>query len=47
MNLGFGNAALLWGTLAVAVPVVIHLLNRRRYVVQPFAAVEFINPLEE
>lgn len=42
MNLGFGNAALLWGTLAVAVPVVIHLLNRRRYVVQPFAAMQFL-----
>ncbi len=42
MNLGWGSPFMLWGALAVSVPVLIHLLNRRRYVVRPFAAMTFL-----
>jgi len=42
MNLGWGAPALLWGAALVALPVVIHLLNRRRYVVRAFAAMAFL-----
>lgn len=33
---------MLWGTALVAVPVLIHLINRRRYVVRSFAAMAFL-----
>lgn len=38
----FGNPLLLWGLAAVAVPVAVHLLSRRRSRQMAFAAVEFI-----
>jgi hypothetical protein len=40
--LSFGNPLLLWGALAMSVPVAIHLLSRRRSRRLPFSAVEFI-----
>lgn len=40
--IGFGTPLLLWGAALVAVPILIHLLNRRRYVVKPFAAMAFL-----
>lgn len=40
--LAFANPALLWGALAVAVPLAIHLLSRRRSRRVAFAAVDFI-----
>jgi len=40
--LSFLQPWMLWGAGLVAVPVVIHLLNRRRYVVKPFAAMAFL-----
>ena len=42
MNLGWGAPVMLWGALAVSVPILIHLLNRRRYVVRSFAAMAFL-----
>lgn len=42
MSLSFGSAAMLWGLALVGVPLLIHLLNRRRYVVREFAAMEFL-----
>jgi hypothetical protein len=42
MNLSFGAAGMLFGGLLVGVPILIHLLNRRRFVVQPFAAMRFL-----
>ena len=42
MNLAFGNGMLLWGMALVGVPIAIHLFNRRRYVVQSFAAMDFL-----
>lgn len=42
MNFSFGNGALLWGTLLFSVPLIIHLLNRRRYVVVKWAAQQFL-----
>lgn len=42
MNLGFGATGMLWGLALVGVPLAIHLLNRRRYVVREFAAMEFL-----
>ncbi len=33
---------MLWGAALVAAPILIHLLNRRRYVVVPFAAMRFL-----
>jgi hypothetical protein len=41
-SLAFAQPALVWGTLAIAVPVAIHLLSRRRSRRLPFAAVDFI-----
>ena len=37
MSLGFVNPLLLWGLLAAALPLVIHLLFRRRPRPTPFA----------
>ncbi|MBI4879504.1 MAG: VWA domain-containing protein [Planctomycetes bacterium] len=42
MSLSFGNGALLWGVLLLVVPLLIHLLNRRRYRVVRWAAQEFL-----
>lgn len=42
MNLTFANPALLFGTLLFAVPLVIHLLNRRRFTPIRWAAQEFL-----
>ncbi len=33
---------MLWGAALVALPILIHLLNRRRYVIVPFAAMSFL-----
>ncbi len=38
----FLNPLLLWGLLAAAVPVAIHLLNRRRHKTIPWAAMQFL-----
>jgi hypothetical protein len=38
----FANPLLLWGLAAAAVPIVIHLLNRRRFRVQRWAAMEWL-----
>ncbi|MHC5212045.1 MAG: BatA domain-containing protein [Planctomycetota bacterium] len=42
MNLSFGLPAMLGGAALVSVPILIHLLNRRRFVIQPFAAMRFL-----
>jgi Aerotolerance regulator N-terminal len=42
MNLGFANPTLLWGLLAAAIPVVVHLFFRRRPRPTPFPAIDFI-----
>lgn len=42
MSLSFANGALLWGSLLFVVPLVIHLLNRRRYKVIRWAAQDFL-----
>src|ERR1700722_10070924 len=38
----FLNAVLLWGLLAVIVPPIVHLLNRRRFRVVDWAAMQFL-----
>ncbi|MDR3639682.1 MAG: BatA domain-containing protein [Isosphaeraceae bacterium] len=40
--LGFVNGALLWGLGAASVPVIIHLLNRRRFREMRWAAMQFL-----
>ena len=40
--MNFLNQALLWGLAAVSLPVVIHLLNRRRFRKVPWAAMRFL-----
>ena len=42
MNFSFANGFLLWGTLLFTVPLIIHLLNRRRYRVIRWAAQAFL-----
>src|SRR6185436_3224728 len=42
MGFAFGSAWMLWGAALVAAPLLIHLLNRRRFVVVPFAAMRFL-----
>jgi hypothetical protein len=42
MNIGFLNPALLWGLLAAAIPLAIHLFFRRRPRPTPFPAIDFI-----
>jgi hypothetical protein len=42
MSLGFANPALLWGLLAAAIPLAIHLFFRRRPRPTPFPAIDFI-----
>lgn len=38
----FSNPALLWGLGAASLPVIIHLLNRRRFREEPWAAMRFL-----
>jgi Aerotolerance regulator N-terminal/von Willebrand factor type A domain len=38
----FLNPAFLWGSLAASIPVIIHLINRRRARVVPFPTVKFV-----
>jgi hypothetical protein len=38
----FLNPLLLWGLLAAAIPIAIHLLNRRRHKTIPWAAMQFL-----
>lgn len=40
--LGFANLALLWGTLAASLPIIIHLLNRRKFREVRWAAMRFL-----
>src|SRR5262245_8965260 len=40
--MGFLHPAMLWGSLLVAVPINIYLINRRRYQRRPWAAMEFL-----
>lgn len=42
MALQFLQPGLLWGSLLLLVPLVIHLLNRRRYLRRSWAAMEFL-----
>lgn len=42
LALGFGNPLLLWGLAAASLPVLLHLLNRRRYRELPWAATRFL-----
>jgi hypothetical protein len=39
---GFANPALLWGLGAASLPIIIHLLNRRKYREMPWAAMRFL-----
>jgi von Willebrand factor type A domain/Aerotolerance regulator N-terminal len=41
-SLGFANAPLLYGLAAAGIPILIHLLNRRRYREVPWAAMRFL-----
>src|SRR5829696_1323781 len=43
---GLLNAAMMAGLAAVAIPVVIHLLNRRRYDVVDWGAMQFLQVSE-
>src|SRR5438309_4900119 len=40
--MGFGIPAMLFGLAAVAIPVLIHLLNRRRYEIVNWGAMHFL-----
>src|SRR5271166_5934798 len=40
--LGFANAPLLYGLAAASIPIVIHLLNRRKFREVPWAAMRFL-----
>ena len=40
--MGFENPTFLWGTLAAAIPIVLHLIAKRRAQVHEFAAMDFI-----
>lgn len=42
LSLGFFNPLLLWALPLAAVPIIIHLLNRRRYNKIPWAAMEYL-----
>ena len=39
---GFGSPLMLWGLAAGAIPILIHLLHRRRYQTVPWAAMRFL-----
>ena len=40
--MSFANPAMLFGALAVAVPIIIHLIHRRRAKERPFSAIDFV-----
>jgi len=40
--LGFANPGLLAGLAAASIPIVIHLLNRRKFREMPWAAMQFL-----
>ena len=42
LSLGFFNPMLLWALPLAAVPIIIHLLNRRRFNKVPWAAMEYL-----
>ncbi|MBI5548861.1 MAG: BatA domain-containing protein [Deltaproteobacteria bacterium] len=42
MSLEFANPWMLWGSALAAVPLIIHLFNRRRARPHPFAAIDFV-----
>lgn len=42
LGLGTMNGALLWGSLFVAAPILIHLLSRRKFRVLDWAAIDFL-----
>ncbi len=42
LGIGAVNGALLWGTLLVASPIIIHLLSRRKFRILDWAAMEFL-----
>src|ERR1700682_6293510 len=41
-RLAFAHPAYLWGLFAVALPILVHLFNRRRPRPLPFGAIEFV-----
>ncbi|AKU93084.1 BatA domain-containing protein [Vulgatibacter incomptus] len=47
MGITFANPALAWGALAAAIPVAIHLLQRRRPRPHPFPAIELVRRSRE
>ncbi len=42
MGISFANPLLAWGALAAAIPVIVHLIQRRRPRPHPFAAIELV-----
>ncbi len=42
LALGFANPMLMWGMAAASVPLIIHLLNRRKFREVPWAAMRFL-----
>ncbi|HUT37220.1 MAG TPA: BatA domain-containing protein [Planctomycetota bacterium] len=42
LGIGAVNGALLWGTLLIASPIIIHLLSRRKFRILDWAAMEFL-----
>ena len=42
MNITFLNPSFLWGLPVVSIPILIHLLSRRRPITSPFSSVKFI-----
>ena len=42
MNVTFLNPSFLWGLPVVSIPILIHLLSRRRPITSPFSSVKFI-----
>ena len=41
-RLGFASPPLLWGLAAASLPIIIHLLNRRKFREMPWAAMRFL-----
>src|SRR3954454_19368199 len=42
LALNFANPALLWGAAAASLPIIIHLLNRRKFREMQWAAMRFL-----
>jgi hypothetical protein len=42
LALGFAHPALMWGLGAASVPIILHLLNKRKYREMPWAAMRFL-----